>query len=105
MIEERMPGTNPLFETRKESELQVDRQKRYKQITEILKDYPNGLTAKEISVEMKKRGYTPTDERNFSSPRITEMLISGAVECIGKKKCIYTNRNVGVFKLRVKQST
>lgn len=27
MIEERVPGTNPLFETRKESELQVDRQK------------------------------------------------------------------------------
>ena len=53
MIEERMPGTNPLFETRKESELQVDRQKRYKQITEILKDNPDGLTAKGTSVEMK----------------------------------------------------
>ena len=105
MIEERMLGTNPLFETRKESELLVEKQKRYSQIAEILEDYPNGLTAKEISVEMKKRGYTPTDERNFSSPRITEMLISGSVECIGKKKCIYMNRNVGVFKLRVKQST
>ena len=105
MIEERVPGTNPLFETKKEAELRVDKQKRYGQITAILEDNPGGLTAKEISVEMKKRGYTPTDERNFSSPRITEMLLSGAVECIGKKKCIYTNRNVGVFKLRVKQST
>lgn len=74
-------------------------------LKKTLKDNPDGLTAKEISVEMKRRGYTPTDERNFSSPRITEMLISGSVECIGKKKCIYTNRNVGVFKLRVKQST
>ena len=54
MIEERLVGTNPLIETRRESHESVNKQKRYMQIQNILSDYPNGLTAKEISVEMKK---------------------------------------------------
>lgn len=100
MIEERLVGTNPLIETRRESHESVNKQKRYMQIQNILSDYPDGLTAKEISVEMKKRGYATTDERNLSAPRINEMLKNGIVDCIGKKKCQYTNKSVGVFVLR-----
>ncbi len=102
MLEERLVGTNPLMETRRESHESINKQRRYLQIQEILSDYPNGLTAKEISVEMKKRGYATTDERNLSAPRINELLKIGIVDCIGKKKCEYTNKLVGVFVLRKK---
>lgn len=96
---ERLPGEIPTFETRFEANESVDKQLRYKQIIEILLEYPNGLTAKEIAVEMCKRGYTPTSERNFTSPRLTEMSRVGIVEPIGKTKCRYSGKMVSVFKL------
>ena len=100
MFEERLVGTNPLMETRREAHESVNKQRRYNQIKDILRDYPNGLTAKEISIEMKNRGFSTTDERNLSAPRLNELLKIGVVDCIGKKKCEYTNKTVGVFVLR-----
>ena len=97
-MQERRIGEITTFDTSAESHETVDKQKRYKQIIEIL--IGNELTAKEIAVEMCNRGYTPTSERNFSSPRITELLKNGVLDCIGKKKCNYTNKTVSVFKLR-----
>lgn len=99
--EARRVGQNPLIETKVESELTVDKLKRYKQIIEILVENDNKpMTAKEIAVEMKNRHYTPTDERNFAAPRITELLKKGVMDCLGKRKCEYTNKTVGVFNLR-----
>lgn len=98
-MELRRVGEIPTFDTRGESFEQVDKKKRYKQIIEILTGGKE-LTAKEIAIEMCNRGYTPTSERNFSSPRITELLKNGVLDCIGKKKCNYTNKTVSVFKLR-----
>lgn len=98
---ERRLGENPLIETKVESEQGVDKLKRYKQIVSILVENNNKpMSAKEIAVEMKEKRYTPTTERNFSSPRITELLNKGVLDCLGKKKCQYTNKMVGVFKLR-----
>jgi hypothetical protein len=53
-MEERMYGTNPMMENRRESNEKVDRKKRYRQILGIL----NGkqMTAKEISVVMNIKG-------------------------------------------------
>lgn len=99
MIIERLPGEIPTYETRYEANESVDKQARYKQIIEILQEYPSGLTAKEIAIEMCKRGYTPTAERNFASPRLNEMMKVGILEPIGKTKCRYTGRMVSVFKL------
>lgn len=99
-MELRMPGTNLLYETKKEAEESVDKKKRYQEILEILTDFNKPMTAKEIAVEMYRRGYVPTTERNFSSPRITELLKMGSVDCIGKKKCEYTGKTVGVFVIR-----
>ena len=98
----RIPGTNPLAETRGESEEKVNKQLRYSQIIKILQEIGKPMTAKEIAVEMEKRGYTPTSERNFVSPRATELLKIGVLDCVGKKKCEYTNKSVGVFELRQK---
>ncbi len=99
-MELRRPGTNTTLETRAEAHDSVDKRKRYAEIVEILTDNKEPMTAKEISVEMFKRGYTPTSERNFSSPRITELLKNGTLNVIGKKKCKFTGKTVSVYELR-----
>jgi len=99
-IEPRRYGTNPTLETRSLANNSVDKQKRYKQIIEILQDEDKPMTAKEISVEMHKRGFTPTSERNFASPRITELLKDGTLDVVGKKKCKFTHKTVSVYVMR-----
>lgn len=81
------------------AEKQVNKQKRYREILECLGN--NEMTAKEISNEMYLRGYIPTNERNFTSPRITELLIKGVLEEVGSKKCEWTGKTVTIFKRRV----
>ena len=96
MLERRIPGELTSFDTRKESYDTMDKKKRYMQIREIL--YNNELTAKEVAVEMYKKGFVPTPERNYSAPRLTEMCIGGEVEIIGKKKCSYSGKKVSVYR-------
>lgn len=55
------------------------------------------LTAQEIAGEIHRRGITPTDERNFAAPRLTELCDLGAVKAVGKKICGKTGRNVTVW--------
>ena len=59
----------------------------------------SGLTAKEIAVMMMKKGYIPTSERNFTSPRLTEMAQEGIVEPLGKDICTFTGKKVTVWGL------
>lgn len=98
-MEERRPGEDISLETRHDANEAVDKQLRYKQIREILTE-KKALTAKEIAVEMRRRGYTGSNERNNSAPRLTELCKRGDVEIIGKKKCQYTGKNVSVYQLR-----
>jgi len=86
------------LENRRESYDSLDKQKRYIQILEVLGK--NKMTAKEIAVEMFKRGMIPNSERNFTAPRLTELSYEGIVEPIGKKKCEYTGKTVSIFQLR-----
>lgn len=94
-----LKGEYTTLDCRHDANESVNRQLRYRQITEILTQYPQ-LTAREIAVRMKLKGFTPTDERNFSAPRLDEMCKSGLVEPVGKKKCEYTGKTVTVFALR-----
>ena len=87
----------PLLETRHDSYEEVNVRKRYRQILNILSDH--SMTAKEIAVEMKKRGYANTDERNLTAPRLNELMNGGIVDCIGKVKCDYSGKKVGVYKI------
>lgn len=96
-MEIRRPGETPTLETRAEAEETVDKQRRYKEIMECLKE--GDMTAKEIAVMMQKKGYIPTSERNFVSPRLTELSKTGVVEPIGKKICEYTHKKVSVYSL------
>lgn len=98
-IIERRPGEIVQLDTRGESNELVDRQKRYRQIVECLREKPK-QTAKEIAVMMCNKGYIPTSERNFTAPRLTEMSVNGIVEAVGKTKCKYTGRMVAVYDLR-----
>lgn len=56
-------------------------------------------TAKEIAYLMYTKKLIPTDERNFTAPRLTELSRRGIVEPIGKKKCAWTGKTVAVYKL------
>lgn len=93
----RLLGELTTYETRSESNNSIDKKKRYKQIIEVLSN--KELTAKEIAVEMWKRGYIPTSERNFTAPRLTELSYQGIVEPCDKRKCKYTGKTVAVYKL------
>jgi len=86
------------FETRRESNERVDREKRYAQVIDILRGHT--MTAKEVAVEMCGLGLTPTSERNFAAPRLTELVKKGLVEVVGKTVCQYTNKKVAVYKLK-----
>ena len=97
----RLPGETTTFETRAESNDLVPRELRYKQIVEIFEDMkPRNLTAKEVAVFMFNRGFTPNAERNFSAPRITELMQKGIVEPAGKTKCRYTGKTVTIYRIR-----
>lgn len=93
-------GEMTTLETRSEANESIDKRIRYKQILGILKESPCGMSAKEISVRMMEKGFTPTSERNFSAPRISELMDMGIVEPIGKQTCQYTGKTVTVFRLR-----
>lgn len=94
----RLIGEIPTLYTRHEAYETVDKNKRYKQIIEILSSGKE-LSAKEIAVEMYNRGYTPTTERNFAAPRLTELSYQGIVEPCGKRKCQYTGKTTAIYKL------
>lgn len=98
-IEPRQYGEDTTLETRAEANETVDRQKRYKQIKEIYGRFGE-LTAKECAVKMRQCGYSATDERNVSAPRINELCNNGVLEPVGRKKCEYTGKTVTVFALR-----
>ena len=56
------------------------------------------MTAHEIAAELHTRGITPTGERNYAAPRLTELKRAGKVEVIGKRFCGATGRNVAVWR-------
>jgi repressor of nif and glnA expression len=98
--EKRNPGQHITLETRSESEQEVDKQKRYRQIIEILTENKEPMTAKEIAVAMFKKHLISSSERNFAAPRLTELSKKGIVDTLGKKRCKYTNKSVTVYGLR-----
>lgn len=91
-------GENTPKETRAEANALVNKEKRYQQILEVLREY-GPMTAKEVAVKLASKGYVPDGERNFASPRLTEMSHNGLVEPIGKKKCKYTGKTVAVYEV------
>ena len=96
MMINRRYGEAITIDTRSEANETVNKNLRYMQILEIL--HGAEMTAKEIAVEMRRKGYTPTDERNYAAPRLTELCRTGKVEPVGKKTCEYTGKTVAVYR-------
>lgn len=91
-------GDGITVETRSESyrATQQEAAVRRRIILEIL-TVRGELTAREVAAELYRRGHTPSDERNFAAPRLTELKAAGQVKVIGKRKCDYTGRSVAVW--------
>lgn len=94
----RQYGENTTLETRHEAHESVDKAKRQQQILEILKH--DKYTAREIANILYYSGKIPTPERNYVSPRLTELMDQGKVEPVGKIQDKWTGRMVAVFALR-----
>jgi hypothetical protein len=101
-----MPGKGELMnqtttETRRESHQagKPDAAARRRVILEILTE-SGGMTAREVVGELHRRGLTPTDERNYAAPRLTELYKAGKIRTTGKKPCPQTGRNVVVWAIR-----
>lgn len=100
-MEQRRYGQDVTMETRHDSHEKVDKAVRYRQIIEVLKDTSlDGLSAKEIAHKMYLKGYIPTNERNYTAPRLTELCQKGIVEPIGKDICCFTGHKVTYYALR-----
>ncbi len=83
-------------ETRAESLNELDKNKRYAEIRNGLKNEFNGLTARQLA---NKLG---SEERNYTAPRLTELVMKGEVEVISKRYDEKTKRNVAVYALNNK---
>lgn len=83
---------------RKDSNESINKNTRYMQIRDVLKN--KEMTAKEIAVAMKRKKYTSSCDRNNAAPRLTELeMIHHLVVVVGKKKYKYTGKMVSVYKL------
>jgi hypothetical protein len=69
---------------------------RQKKVLEILTEWDD-LTAQEVAMVLNMSGVTPTDERNFAAPRLTELCDKGLVRAVGKKVCDKTGRTVTIW--------
>lgn len=87
------------IETRNEAFAEVLARKRQKEIIEILSENKDGLTAKECAYALFRKKYIPSSERNYAAPRLNELLKSGTVKVVGKKKCKWTGKAVSIFAL------
>ena len=89
---------NIMKETRRESYHAVlpTLTERQKTVLRILKEWGD-LTAQEVAAVLQMEGITPTDERNFSASRLTELAEKGLVQAVGKKVCGKTGRKVSVW--------
>ena len=56
------------------------------------------MTADEITSAMLAEGQINYYDRNFVSPRLTELERMGVIEQVGLRKCNRTGRNVTVYK-------
>lgn len=69
---------------------------RQKIVLAILQGYGD-MTAQEVADTLCFFLVTPTNERNFAAPRLTELADKGLVMVVGKKKCKKTGRSVAVW--------
>lgn len=91
------PATSAITKaTRINSYRKTEKQPLRQLVLETLGNYE--LTAREIAIEMHKRGLIAYPARAVIQPRITELVESGELKAIGEKMDEMTQRNVAVYK-------
>jgi predicted ArsR family transcriptional regulator len=85
-------------ETRRESYDKIRRSLtlRQKTVLAILRELGD-LTAREVADTLCFLRVTPTNERNFAAPRLTELAEKGLIQAVRKKICKKTGRTVTVW--------
>lgn len=84
------------YETRQMSFEDIKEKQKIRYI-QILDRLNKPKTAKEIAVELYDLGITPSTERNYTAPRLTELAKMGYVRVIDKRICEYTGKKVAVY--------
>lgn len=87
-------------ETRRESYEEVKKSIGYRHqlVLNALRDRPQS-TARELALYLWEMGQIPSPERNYTHPRLTELVEEGKVRVVGKRKCPVTGRMVAVYEL------
>ena len=75
----------------------VDRQRLYRLITEVLSN--KELTAREIAEILFERGLVMTATRQEVAPRLTELERLNRVEVVGSKVDVLTKKRVSIYRL------
>lgn len=88
-------------ETRRDSYDQLDSNKMYKNIIEILEN-ESDMTAREIAYTMYQKKKIPFPVRQATAPRLTELVDEGIVEVTGKVFDPTTRRQVATYGLAKK---
>lgn len=92
----KFPGEYVEGNTRAMSQEKVDHEMRERQVLEVLGG--RLMTAKEIAIEMHRRGMAYSDERNVSAPSLTRLRNRGLVAAVGKKLDHTTGRKVTIYR-------
>ena len=88
------------IECRNESFEITEKAKRRKEIQYVMLINGQPMTAMEIAKGLYHLGFIDRVDRNYVSPRLTEMFHDRIVEHAGKKFCSETGRKVTMFKIR-----
>ena len=72
--------------------------KRHQMILEALRERPRS-TARELALYLWEKGVIPAPERNFTHPRLTELMQAGIVAAVDKKRCPITGKMVAVYEI------
>ena len=93
-------GECTTLECRRDSFDITEKQKRKREILFVMNKNGSPMSAMEIAESLYKLDMVDRVDRNYVSPRMTEMCIDGTVEPVGKKYCFKTGRKVTAFKVR-----
>lgn len=88
------------IECRNESLVITEKAKRRKDIQYVMSINGHPMTAMEIALGLYHLGKVDRIDRNYVSPRLTEMCNDRIVEPVGKKYCNETGRKVTAFQIR-----
>ena len=100
MILERRMMNQTTIECRNESFAITEKAKRRKDIQYVMSLNGKPMTALEIAKALYQLGLIDRVDRNYVSPRLTEMFHDCVVSHAGKKYCSDTGRKVTMFKIR-----